>query len=193
MDDAIQAAVKNKAWKHSKGKADWVVACDCDELLWSNHLEEELQYMKDNGYTAMGNVWYAFFGESKPEYQEGKLLHELVKRGARQVINWKDKNIGKIMLFNPNVIEDMKYEVGCHVCNPIGDYKLYKSDKVYTFHIDKGFGLEYKIKESRKRAERLSERNKRFKWGFHYKYSEEEFMIRYNQGIENSIDLTTLS
>lgn len=192
MDDAVQAYVKNNVWKQSKGKVDWVVVCDTDELIYSNHLEEELKFMSENGYTAMGNRWYSFFGDHKPEYQEGKLLHELVVKGAPQSINYDDSSIGKIMLFNPNVIEDMRYEVGCHKCNPIGDYKLYKSKKVYTFHIDKGFGIDYKCEAFKKRAERLSERNKRFGWGFHYNFPKEELERAYNEGINNSIDLRTL-
>lgn len=192
LDDAIQVQLKNTVWKESRGQADWVVVCDCDELLYGNHLEEELLYMRLNGYTAMGNRWYSFFGDHKPEYEEGKLLHELVKTGAPQSINYDDASIGKIMLFNPNVIEDMHYEVGCHRCHPEGRYKMFKSPKTYVFHIDKGLGIDYKLDAFKKRAARLSERNKMFGWGIHYNFPEEQLRKAYNEGIANSIDLTTL-
>jgi glycosyltransferase involved in cell wall biosynthesis len=192
LNDIIQRTIKNNCWKESRGSVDWVVVCDCDELIYSNHLFEELDYMKKNGYTAMGNVWYSFFGDSKPDYQDGKLLHELVIYGALNSQNYTDKSIGKIMLFNPNEIDDMRFDVGCHTCSPIGNYRLYKSDKVYTLHIDKGFGINYKLKRFRLMNNRLSATNKRYGLGIHYSFSDDALINAYNNGRKNSIDLRTL-
>lgn len=192
FDDEMLLHIKNNAWKHSRGVSDWVVVCDCDEVLYSNHLEEELKYMSDNDYTAMGNVWYSFFGDHKPEYHEGKLLHELVIKGAKQSINYRDKSIGKIILFNPNEIKEMGYVPGCHDNKTEGNYKLYKSDKVWTFHIDKGFGIDYKMEKYKILSARRSEKNKMYGWGIHYDFPREEVERHYNEGIFNSIDLRTL-
>lgn len=191
-DDRMLLSIKNGAWKNSRGKADWVVACDCDEIIYSNHLEEELEYMNENGYTAMGNVWYSFFGDRKPDYEEGKLLHELVVRGAKQSINYADESIGKIILFNPNEIVDINYVPGCHDVNPVGNYNLYKSNMVYTFHVDKGFGIDYKMAKYKILAERRSPANKMYGWGIHYEFPREQVESHYNEGIRNSIDMRTL-
>lgn len=191
-DDSILLYIKNNAWKQSRGKADWVVVCDCDEIIYSNHLEDELKFMQENGYTAMGNVWYSFFGDHKPEYQEGKLLHELVVKGAPQSINYDDASIGKIILFNPNQILEMNYVPGCHDNKSTGNYKLYKSAKVYTFHVDKGFGIDYKMAKYKLLSARRSAKNRMYGWGIHYDFPREQVEKHYNEGINNSIDLRTL-
>ena len=192
FNDAVHKEIKNNIWKTSRGKADWVIVSDCDELLYSNHLEEELNYMNENGYTVLGNKWYRLIGDFKPEHDDTKLLHEQVIKGNEQCINWADNTIGKIMLFNPNKIVDMNYEVGAHKCTPTGDYKLYKSDKIWTIHIDKGFGVDYKMERYKILNERLSETNKKYQWGVHYGFPREEIERDYKEAQSHYFDLREL-
>lgn len=46
MDDDILKDIKNNCWKKSRGIADFVVVCDIDEILYSNRIIDELEYMK---------------------------------------------------------------------------------------------------------------------------------------------------
>lgn len=189
MNDDVQRGIKNSCWKESKGKADWVIVCDMDEVIYSQHMAEELQYMKDNGYNILGTPWYALCGESKPVYKEGVLLHQIINRAYKQDINRQYNDIGKFMLFDPNVITDMNYEVGCHEANPKPSFKLYKSNKIYAIHFDKGFGVEYMIERRKLMNDRLSQTNKDNKWCFEYGLSEDEIIKEYESKIDKSFNL----
>lgn len=189
MDTQKQTDIKNQAWKESKGKADWVVVCDTDELLFSNHLEEVLKEMQDGGYTALGCKWYQLLGDDKPQYEEGKLLHELIPRVAEQQINNQDKTIGKILLFNPNAVESTNYGVGCHAISPNGNYRLYKTDKALIVHVEKGFGIDYKLQGFKERNERRSNKNKQRGFGTHYAKSEAVLSEEYKKLIDKSVDI----
>ena len=192
MNDSIQKDIKNKCWKESKGVADYVIVCDMDEVLFSNDFEKELKYMKDNGYNVLGTSWYALRGESKPEYKEGKLLHELIVKGYKQKTNRKFENLGKFMLFDPNKIDDMKYEVGCHLANPIPEINLYESKKIFAIHFDKGFGYEYFFERRHTMFKRLSQTNLKNNWCFEYGEEKQKIIDEYNDNVKKSINLVEL-
>ena len=101
MNDAVQRDIKNSCWKESIGKCDFVIVCDMDEVLYSNDMEQELQHMKDNGYTICTPKWYDFISEERPTYTKGKLLHEIRERAY--------KGNSKAILFNPNEIKEIIY------------------------------------------------------------------------------------
>ena len=127
MNDIVHAEIKNNCWKDSKGKSDFVVVADFDEILWGN-LSEELQAMKDGGCNVMGTKWYAFCGDKMPEYTKGKYLHQLVKYGYRQHINHMDEYayLGKFMVIDPNKTETMNWSVGNHIWVPKPKIDLYE-------------------------------------------------------------------
>jgi len=195
MNDVIHATIKNNCWKEAKGKADWVVLADFDEILWSNDFVSELQYMKDNGYNMLGTKWYAFCGDSFPTFSEEKYLHQLVKRGYKQYINHMPQysDLGKFMLFNPNTIDSLQFSVGNHILYNIKPYlKLYKSDKIIAFHVNKGLGEDYFVNRRKLMAKRLSETNKKYGMSIEYLDADEKMRNEYKNNVNNSIDISNL-
>ena len=56
QNDVVQRQIKSEAWKESRGKCDYVIVCDMDEMIYCPNIEDELWYMKTNGYNVMGNA-----------------------------------------------------------------------------------------------------------------------------------------
>lgn len=191
QDDIKQAMIKNSVWKNSKGKADFVCVSDFDEILWSNDLESELQYMKDNDYNVLGTKWYAFCGEKIPEYSEDKYLHQLVERGYKQHINHMPeyKDLGKFMIIDPNKIDDMGWSVGNHICKPSPEIRLYISDKIVAFHINKGLSEDYFVNRRKIMGANLSQTNRLYHMCFEYNYPEKKSREEYRSYQKKSINL----
>ena len=194
QNDLVQREIKSAAWKQSKGRADFVVVADFDEIIWGDSLVSELQYMKDNGYNVMGMKWYAFCGDEVPTYDSNKYLHQLVKKGYKQYINHTSRwgHLGKFMLFDPNKVDDMGYSVGCHISNPTPRLDLYESDKVVQFHINKGFSEDYFVNRRKIMADNLSEVNRRSGMCFEYWKEEQASRDEYRKYQEESIDISCL-
>lgn len=195
MNDVIHQYIKNNCWKEFKGKYRWCCICDIDELLWSNYLVEELQYMKDNGYNVLGNEWIAFCGDKEPEYEEGKYLHQLVKRGYHQYINHMPqyKHLGKFILFDMEVVEEINYSVGMHILFSMKpNFKLYQTNKIITFHINKGLSEDFFVNRRKIMGERLSDTNKKYKMAIEYLNPEDEIRKEYRNYQKESFDISEL-
>lgn len=192
QDDIVQAQIKNTVWKRSKGKADFVVVSDFDEIIWSNDLESELQYMKDNDYNVLGTAWYAFCGDEIPAYDKDKYLHQMVGKGYKQHINHMKEygHLGKFMIINPNTIDDMGWSVGNHICNPSSELRLYVSDKIVAFHINKGLSEDYFVNRRKIMSDNLSTRNKLYGMCFEYGYPEEKSREEYRQYQNEAVDIS---
>lgn len=193
-NDIIQAQIKNVCWLEAKGKADFVIVQDFDEILWTHQLREELKYMKDNDLNVMATKGWTFCGSETPQYQEGKYLHQLVKRGYYQYMNHmaQFKQFFKFMLIDPNKLDTMNWSVGNHICNPKPSMRLYESEKTIVFHINKGLSEQYFVDKRKRMGERLSQLNKRYGMGVEYLKSEEATREEYKQYQANSIDISNL-
>lgn len=135
--------IKNSCWKGSS--ADFVMVCDFDETIFSydvDTLRDELQYMKDNGYTILAPLSFNLISDDLPKYQEGKLLHEIVKTGFNDSV-WESKPI----LFSPKEITDINYVLGAHSANPKGNVKWYQSDSLFLIHAN-FLGVKYRVDKS---------------------------------------------
>lgn len=194
QNDLVQRDIKSNAWKESKGKADFVIVCDMDEMLYSKNINEVLQQMKDGGYNVLGNPWYALCYDERPEYDPNKLLHQQGHKFYKQHINHHPRwgHLGKFMLFDPNLITDMGYSVGCHIANPQPYLKLFETDKVFALHINKGLSEDYFVQRRKKMANNLSVVNKRSGMCFEYWKAEEESRNEYRKYQEQSVDVNKL-
>lgn len=190
MNDLIQRKIKDEAWKEARGKVDYVIVCDMDEVLYSSDLMSVLRTMKEGGYNVLGTPLYTLCGDSMPIYEEGKLLHELVGKGYKQRMNHHPKyeHLAKFMLFNPNRTIEMCPSVGWHICNPI-PMKLYETDKVTAIHFDKGFSEDYFVNKRMKMAKRLSDTNKRNGFCYEYGWNEQRQREEYRKNQANAVNL----
>ena len=173
FNDKINMRVKNHAWKASRGKADFVIVTDFDEFMYAKDLRAELQGMKDRGETICKPRGYNIYSETFPEYEEGKLCHEICGKGIY------DSMFCKVTIFNPNEIREMRYEPGAHNCRPLGNVKWYSGDNIFLLH-HKNLGIDYVLKRSGVYRKRLSEDNKRMGWGVQYCLTEKKFRENFN-------------
>lgn len=180
--NAVQRDIKNTKWKESIGVADFVIVCDIDECLYLRS-NDEFQKMKANGYTICAPKWYDFISEDIPQYTEGKLLHEVSNKAV--------KGNGKVVIFNPNKINEINYTVGSHTCDPRGTVKYYDGD-IYLLHINHHLSLEYLLSRYQVFNERLSAEDKSKKWGIHYGFSEEKLRRDYSEGLKNAVNFNDL-
>ncbi len=166
FDDSANVALKKEKWKTAT--TDWVIVCDCDELIEINQndllLESELGYeiILFEGYTLMNN-----------KTKEVDLNN--LKYGFR------DYSYDKYYLFNRNKIIDIGYNYGCHRSNnnaPVaisGNPKI-GSSKVYKAYHYKYLSLDYCIERRRMFAKRVSNFNKQRGFTLEYQKTEEELV-----------------
>lgn len=156
--------IKNHCWKNSK--TDWVIVCDCDELA---NIDENILKNEALSNTTIVN----FEGYDMVNLNDNDIidLHN-IKNGIRAKLY--DKNI----LFNKKKITEINYSPGCHNCNPSGEIK-YSKESYKLFHF-KYISENYLINRYRLFNSRLSEENKKNKWGTHYNKQEQEIKKIFN-------------
>lgn len=196
MSDIHQAQIKNGIINEFLGKDVWLLVCDFDEWLYSKDIDGLIDNMEEGGYSVLGTQWYAICNDSTPPKQNGVLLHKQSTKFYKQYINHMPqfKDLGKFMLINPRKILTMNWSVGNHLCNPIGDFKLYiaSPDEAVAIHLNKGLSEQYFVDKRKRMGERLSQLNKRYGMGVEYLKSEEATREEYRQYQANSIDISNL-
>ena len=164
INDLIYLKIKNNCWKGSD--ADWVWVSDFDEILYSDNFQEELDFLDENGYTIVKPNWINCVSKTNvPEYQEGKLLHELIDGG----VYGGPKNI----FFKPSEIKEINYGPGAHFCQPTGNVKL--ANKLNVIHFT-NLGVEYILNRNHLYRDRLSKVNKSMGFGIHYMYTDDKYV-----------------
>lgn len=173
FNDTENRRIKNECWKVSK--ADFVVVCDMDECLLAKNIKASLQHMKDGGATICIPRWYELHSETFPKYKEWELLHET------SPMAYPLRGDAKAVLFDPKAITEMNYTPGAHKCTPEGNVKWYEGDDIFLLHINHNLSLEYKLARYKELNARLSEENRRKRYGFHYAFSEQTLTDAWNE------------
>lgn len=159
-DDAY-LHIKNSVWKESK--ADFVIVCDMDELLYHPNLYEELKKAKQNGVAMFTTKGYNMVAEYFPENYNIPIT-EQVKTGVRAF------NFDKKIIFSPHFVQNILYAPGAHTCNPIfypNAPKNVHPEPLKLLHY-KYLGREYLKERHNMYAARLSDYNKRNLFGGEY-------------------------
>jgi hypothetical protein len=151
--------IKNNGYKVSRGdNADWVIVCDCDEILYHGKLLERLEYYKEQGITVPLVNGHDMVSEVFPEY-DGELITKKITTGS-EVYPPFCKNI----VFNPKI--NVNFGIGAHSFS--SDKTINSNSPELKLLHYKFLGKEYVEKIYKSRAERLSEFNKTNKFGEHY-------------------------
>lgn len=151
--------IKNNGYKISReDNADWVIVCDCDEILYHGRLLEKLEYYKEQGITVPLVNGHDMVSETFPEY-DGELITKKITTGSG-VYDPFCKNI----VFNPKL--EVKFGIGAHSFSSNNTISS-NSPELKLLHY-KFLGKEYVESIYKSRAERLSEFNKTNKFGEHY-------------------------
>lgn len=151
--------IKNNGYKVSReDNADWVIVCDCDEILYHGKLLEKLEYYKEQGITVPLVNGHDMVSEVFPEY-DGELITKKITTGS-EVYPPFCKNI----VFNPKI--NANFGIGAHSFT--SDKTINSNSPELKLLHYKFLGKEYVEKIYKSRAERLSEFNKTNKFGEHY-------------------------
>lgn len=166
LSDSAYLRIKNSCWESSL--TDWVMIVDCDEFVYVS--EKDLVGFQNKKFTIISAVGYNMCNV------EG--LTELgdIKHGV------KATQYDKSILFNKKFIKDINYNAGCHTCNPKGvvNYGVGLVN-LYHMHLISEQAL---VDKYLRNATRMSEENKKNKWGYHYLQNEETVRANYRHGLE---------
>lgn len=180
FDDSANQKIKNQCWKHSRGKADWVVVCDMDEFLHHPDLKNLLQKLRQAKISFPATVGYEMYSESVPQYDGQHQLTELIQNGVRS--EWMDKHI----FFDPHQIVDTYFDPGAHHANPTGIVRRGTEDTTLKILHYKNIGLDYLLSRYKKLGERLSTFNIENELGTHYLAKQKEIEEQFAAGLATS-------
>ena len=184
FNDRIIADFKNNEWKKDVDESvDFVVCCDIDECIYHPNIEAVLNELKNNQVALVHPKMYNLVSLEFPKYEEGKLLHEICPQCKECE--------SKTLMFDPSLIKEMSYSVGCHQCYPqFVNPQLNKKDteSLYVFHC-KQLSTDYVINRYIDLQNRWSDLNKKMHWGIHYGYSENKIITDLNKLFESSVNV----
>jgi glycosyltransferase involved in cell wall biosynthesis len=164
LSDDDYLTVKNNCWK--KSKADWVIVCDADEIIWDREWDEGFPKLLEdataNGYTMFKTRGFDVVSHEMPEVSFLEITQGYV-----------NENYSKSVIFNPREIKDINYKYGCHVCKPVGNINVHPQNLVLMHYRNIG-GPQRLVDRHALYRPRMSEKNRRFGLGCHYEYTDEQ-------------------
>ena len=179
FNDRIHIDIKNECWKKSRGKADYVIVCDIDELLYHPNMVRLLDNMRRHRYSIVKPQGYDMYHATYPAYDQEPQITAQIKTGIRA-----DK-YSKCILFDPYRIVDIHYEPGCHQCHPTGIVH-YCDDKGCKLLHYKNLGLDYLLNRTHQLAARLSDENLQAHYGCEYLSDEQALVTVFQQNLQDS-------
>lgn len=166
LSDKEYLKVKNHCWK--KSKADWVIVCDADEILYHPDLTSVL--LED--CTIMTTYGWNVYSEDVPRESYLEITD-----------GYHDGNYSKSLIFKPT-LKEINYHYGCHACSPKGDVRYSKSI-LTVFHYRNLGGYERLSKRHAMYRERMSALNKEMGLGCHYLFNETQRKLEWYQHFGN--------
>ncbi len=136
--DDIYLDIKNNCWK--KSKAEWSIVCDIDEII-------EIPFNIDE-YTILNTQGFDISGLPPSRMGVPNSLYS------------------KHVMFRPAEIQEINFTPGCHSCKPIGN--VIPSREIANLLHYKYISEDYVISRHKLYQSRLSDINKKFKWGHQY-------------------------
>ena len=136
-DENMLLKFKTETQKEFKGEYNWFIACDFDEVLYSERdFREVLHDKMCEGKTYFQKPGLNVYSRTFPPIIEGKLVHEIVGKGALWTSD--DGVIGiygnKVILFDLNKVSVIYDTAGCHRCRMEGE-KASFDDEIGMFHL----------------------------------------------------------
>lgn len=166
LSDSAYLKIKNNVWKEAE--TDWVMVVDCDEFV--DITENDLLELESNKKTIVKAVGFNMCNI------EGLTELADIRHGVRA------EQYDKSILFNKKFIQEINYEAGCHTCNLKGVVNY--STGIFNLYHMHLINEQLLIDKYLRNADRMSEENKKNKWGYHYLQSEETIRANYKHGLE---------
>ncbi len=155
MDIEYMTELSNQCYKEERGKSDWVIMGDMDEILWHPNLPALLETAKANGEKVIHSHGYEMVSEAWPA---GGQIYDSITEGVR--LDFYDKDL----IFNPSI--DIGYHPGRH-WNTFTGYNRFPAAPLKLLHY-KFIGREYVKTRYATLAAQLSENDKAKNYGGHY-------------------------
>lgn len=194
QNDIIQKQIKERAYLEFCDKYDIIILSDMDEVFYFNDFEALVSEMINGGYNVLATPIYSLCEDSKPQYEDGKLLHQLCHKFYKQRMNHMKnfEEISKLSIFNCKNTLKVNMSVGQHFVQTTPSMKILYSTDGFCLHVDKGMGLDYKYAIRQKMNKNLSETNKRSGMCIEYADSYEKLKKEYEENQNKSFDLNTI-
>jgi glycosyltransferase involved in cell wall biosynthesis len=164
--------VKNAAWKESRGRADWVIVCDVDELLYHPDFRGYLGECQARRVTIPAPVGYQMVSDRFPK-TTGQIYDE-VNQG------FFDPRQSKKVLFDPDAIEETNYGPGCHGAELTGRCWYDQSPELKLLHF-KFLGWEYLHQRYRELGQRKSQYDREHHFGHQYFLSDTSLEAKFQR------------
>lgn len=171
--DDLYLSIKNNCWKEARGKADWVIVVDFDEIFTRARiindvpvLDLDLTDAYYNGWNVFRPYGYNMVSLEAPLYAEGHPF-EYSKKGV-----FHNPAI-KMCCFRPDQISEIRFEPGCHTANPldmdgkIDNVRILMNQDFKLLHY-KFWNVDHYMKRMKDYQTRMSNQNKEHGWGWHY-------------------------
>jgi len=183
--DDLYLQIKNNCWKEARGKADWVIICDFDEIftraiqpgifdLFLGSDLADIDIIKPNGYM--------IYEENMPLFKDhNPLTHNL--KGIY------DLNSEKLCCFRPDKVKEINYDPGCHSANPVGfngGLSYHRDDPNYRLIHFKYINITHYFDRLAQYKLRMSQYNLSTGFGVHYTWSYETHRDIYMKGLLES-------
>ena len=192
--DDLYLELKNNVWKEARGKADWVIVVDFDEIFTRAQKTDQgvffdldLTIPHDEGFNIIQPFGYNMVSLDAPLYADGH-PHEYSRKGAYHVPS------EKMCCFRPDQISEINFIEGAHWANPVDmdggveKIKVYKNPIFKLMHY-KFWNIDYYMERMKVYQQRMSEQNKKHGWGYHYMLPLEDHDHTFRNGEKIAVDL----
>jgi hypothetical protein len=159
-DDAY-LKIKNEVWKKSRGKCDFVIVCDVDEFIYHPDINNFFKSLKEQNISLARCEGFNMITKNYPVEEDNIFIK--IQEGVQAT------DFDKLIVFDPNLIDEINYTLGAHECMPIGKLK-FNNYELKLLHY-KYLSLPDVLSRYKEMGSRLSKYNKRLKLGRHYLFS----------------------
>jgi len=176
FSDTRNLQLKNMTLNLSKGKDDWIIVVDIDELICHEEIRNVLESLED--FDVIHPQAYHMIGNGIPT-TSGQIYSEITGGVF-------DSYHSKPCIINTHRINKLSFDAGAHHLETGGGQVLNWSENDIKLLHYKWIDVDYVINNYRRNASRLSEENIQRGWGFHYRWDEKQIREEYNSRLEQA-------
>jgi hypothetical protein len=187
LDDSYLRDLRSAGWHSSRGRAEWVIIVDIDELVIHPDLHALLDGAPAEVRVLQAEGW-ELVGDWRPEKKQ---IWQSVRRGATEPF------YSKACVFRPEI--DMFFSIGSHEARPTLNgqpVEIYAAPQLKLLHCHY-LGLDFVLRrQAMKRGRAMSDLNEQYQWGAHWRESDELLVQRWNDAQRRAVpipDLPSLS
>ncbi len=161
---------KNNCWKDAE--TEWVLICDCDELLNIN--QDDLKMWQERGASIIPSKGF-------------NMVNMANSIDLKSITNgFRAPDYDKCLLFNKWKIREINYACGAHSCKPEGDVKASPAYNMYHYRF---VNPDYMVNKYAEYNKRLCAENILKRYGAEYRNSENEIRTNFKEARRKSFQV----